>query len=142
MHTGKKKSTPSNVVNQFFDAFSLATAEDYLLSSFKAAESMPVWKKSAPYDLVYFFEQLANLIHAFSEKVNRKKEENRFAKCRKIINKYPAKKWDEFLHYILRFALSNNSLSEAGVQLELIHLFDYLKQLLVTSYYLNNEPAS
>jgi hypothetical protein len=138
MHPYKKKASPHDVVNQFFDAFSLATAEDYLLSSFKAAESMPVWKKSAPYDLIYFFEQLANLIHAFSEKVNRKNDKNQYAKCRKCISKYTVKQWDEYLHYILSFALSNNSLSEAGVQLELIHLFDYLNQLLATSYLLKS----
>lgn len=137
MHSGQKKSTPNDVVNQFFDAFSLATAEDYLLSSFKAAESTSVWKKSAPYDLIYFFEQLSKLIHAFNEKPNRKNDENRFAKCRKIIDKYSMRKWDEYLHYILRFALSNTSLTEVGVQLELIHLFDYLKQLLKTAYLLN-----
>lgn len=137
MHSGKKKSTPNDVVKQFFDAFSLASAQDYLLSSFKAAESTPVWKKSAPYDLIYFFEQLSKLIHAFNEKLNRKNDENRFAKCRKIIDKYSIRKWDEYLHYILRFALSNNSLFDAGIQLELIHLFDYLKQLLETAYLLN-----
>lgn len=137
MHSGKKKSTPNDVVKQFFDAFSLASAEDYLLSSFKAAESTPVWKKSAPYDLVYFFEQLTNLIHAVNEKVNRKGCNSRYLKCRKIINKYSMKQWDEYLYYVLSYALSNNSLFDAGIQLELIHLFDYLKQLLETAYLLN-----
>lgn len=137
MHSGKKKSNPNDVVKQFFDAFSLASAEDYLLSSFKAAESTPVWKKSTPYDLVYFFEQLTNLIHAVNEKVHRKCHNILYLKCRKIINKYSMKQWDEYLYYVLSYALSNNSLFDAGIQLELIHLFDYLKKLLKTAYLLN-----
>lgn len=137
MYTCKKQSHPTEVLAQFFDAFSLPSAQDYLLTSFMAAESTHVWKKSVPYDLMYFFEKLSNLIHAMHDKVNRQEACTPTDQLlRNIIHQYSKKKWDEKLNYILSYAFMNTSLSEAGIPIKLIHLFGYLKQILEISYLL------
>ncbi len=52
------------IINGFFDAFPLPFARKYLLSALQAAESRKIWKKTAPTDLIFFFENLEALLPA------------------------------------------------------------------------------
>lgn len=48
-------------IHEFFESFTLPFARYYLVSAIKAAESPDIWAKSAPTDLLHYFEMLEKL---------------------------------------------------------------------------------
>lgn len=160
-------------IHIFFESFTLPFARYYLLSAIKAAENPTIWDKSAPTDLLHFFEMIEALVssvyivakkksktkkailpkatgspdltqyhlycssydqHSHWDYVPRCLSEKEYRDPYKALQKFTVwdfkQEWQEKLRYILSYALGENSLSELGINLELVKTTELLLKML------------
>lgn len=70
----------------------------------------------------------------FPRSLSAKEYQNPYKALQKFTSKASKKEWRETLHYLLSYALGANSLSELGVNLELISISEDLQKMLEASH--------
>ncbi|MCA6440873.1 MAG: hypothetical protein IM584_05045 [Chitinophagaceae bacterium] len=171
--TTEESDSKYQQVHEFFESFTLPFARYYLLTAIKAAENPTIWDKSAPTDLLHFFEMLDALVsstyiiakkklkiktailpkatgspdltqyhlycsgydqHSHWDYVPRCLSEKEYCDPYKALRKFTVwdfkQEWQKTLRYILSYALGESSLSELGINLELVKTTELLQKML------------